>query len=119
MNKQIKEPLFHISKRGDMPWYFGWSIRAAALILALVACGLISTMVTGENPMQIYATIIDGSFGSMRKFWVLLQNTAMLLCIALALTPAFKMRFWNIGSYEQLSTRPSGRVLRLFRVVSY
>ena len=40
MNKQIKEPLFHISKRGDMPWYFGWSIRAAALILALVACGL-------------------------------------------------------------------------------
>ena len=101
MNKQIKEPLFHISKRGDMPWYFGWSIRAAALILALVACGLISTMVTGENPMQIYATIIDGSFGSMRKFWVLLQNTAMLLCIALALTPAFKMRFWNIGGEGQ------------------
>ena len=101
MNKQIKEPLFHISKRGDKPWYFGWSIRAAALILALVACGLISTMVTGENPMQIYATIIDGSFGSMRKFWVLLQNTAMLLCIALALTPAFKMRFWNIGGEGQ------------------
>ena len=101
MNKQMKEPLFHISKRGDMPWYFGWSIRAVALILALVACGLISTMVTGENPIQIYATIIDGSFGSMRKFWVLLQNTAMLLCIALALTPAFKMRFWNIGGEGQ------------------
>ena len=101
MNKQIKEPLFHISKRGDMPWYFGWSIRAAALILALVSCGIISTLVTGENPIQIYATIIDGSFGSMRKFWVLLQNTAMLLCIALALTPAFKMRFWNIGGEGQ------------------
>ncbi len=100
MNKQ-REPMFHIVKRGDMPWYFGWSIRAAALIIALVVCGVISTLVTGEDPIQIYATIIDGSFGSMRKFWVLLQNTAMLLCVALALTPAFKMRFWNLGGEGQ------------------
>ena len=101
MNKHIKEPMFHIVKRGDMPWYFGWTIRAIALVLALVTCGLISTLVTGEDPIQIYATIIDGSFGSMRKFWVLLQNTSMLLCIALALTPAFKMRFWNLGGEGQ------------------
>ena len=100
MNK-TKEPLFHISKRGEMPWYFGWSIRAAAILLALVACGVISALVTGEDPIQIYATIIDGSFGSTRKLWVLLQNTAILLCIALALTPAFKMHFWNIGGEGQ------------------
>ncbi|MBQ7896715.1 MAG: ABC transporter permease [Oscillospiraceae bacterium] len=101
MNKEIREPLFHIVKRGEMPWYFSWAVRAGALVLALVSCGIISTLVTGENPIQIYATIIDGSFGSMRKFWVLLQNTAMLLCIALALTPAFKMKFWNIGGEGQ------------------
>jgi len=101
MNKQIREPLFHISKRGDMPWYFGWCIRSVAIILALICCGVISSMVTGDNPIQIYVTIFDGSFGSMRKFWVLLQNTAMLLCIALALTPAFKMRFWNLGGEGQ------------------
>ena len=101
MNKEIREPLFHIVKRGEMPWYFSWAVRVGALVLALVTCGIISTLVTGENPIQIYATIIDGSFGSMRKFWVLLQNTAMLLCIALALTPAFKMKFWNIGGEGQ------------------
>lgn len=100
MNK-IKEPLFHIVKRGDSPWYFSWGVRAAALLLALVVCGIISTLVTGENPLNIYATIIDGSFGSPRKIWVLMQNTAMLLCIALALTPAFRMRFWNIGGEGQ------------------
>ena len=100
MNKK-KEPLFHIVKRGDMPWYFGWGIRAASILLALVCCALITTLVTSEDPMQIFATIIDGSFGSQRKFMVLLQNTAMLLCIALALTPAFKMRFWNIGGEGQ------------------
>ena len=39
---------------------------------------------------------------SPRKVWVLLQNIAMLLCIALAVTPAFKMRFWNIGGEGQV-----------------
>ena len=98
---KIKQPLFHIVKRGEMPWYLSWGIRAAAIVLALVCCGVISTLVTSENPIQIFATIINGSFGSNRKFMVLLQNTAMLLCIALALTPAFKMRFWNIGGEGQ------------------
>jgi len=98
---KTKEPLFHIVKRGDMPWYFNWCVRAVAIVLALVCCGLISTIVTKDNPIQIFATIIDGSFGSSRKFMVLLQNTAMLLCVALALTPAFKMRFWNIGGEGQ------------------
>ena len=94
-------PLFHIVKRVDVPWYFSWCVRAAAIILALVCCAVISTIVTKDNPIQIFATIIDGSFGSSRKFMVLLQNTAMLLCVALALTPAFKMRFWNIGGEGQ------------------
>ncbi len=100
MNK-TRQPLFHIVKRGEMPWYFSWGVRAAAIVLALICCSLISTLVTSDNPIQIFATIIDGSFGSSRKFMVLLQNTAMLLCIALALTPAFKMRFWNIGGEGQ------------------
>ncbi len=100
MNK-TKEPLFHIVKRGEMPWYFGWAVRGASILLALICCGVITTLVTSENPIQVYATIIEGSFGSSRKFMVLLQNVAMLLCVALALTPAFKMRFWNIGGEGQ------------------
>jgi len=100
MNK-TKQPIFHIVKRGETPWYFSWCIRAAGIVLALVCCGLISTLVTSEDPIEIFTTIIDGSFGSNRKFMVLLQNAAMLLCISLALTPAFKMRFWNIGGEGQ------------------
>lgn len=52
--------------------------------------------------MQIYAAMIEGSFGSSRKIWITLQKTAMLLCIALAVTPALKMRFWNIGAEGQV-----------------
>ena len=98
---KTKEPLFHIVKRGDMPWYYSWCVRGIAIVLALVCCGLITMLVTSENPIQVFATIIDGSFGTNRKLMVLLQNTAMLLCISLALTPAFKMRFWNIGGEGQ------------------
>lgn len=101
MNKKTRSPLFHITKRDALPWYKSWGIRAAAILLALIVCSIITTTMTGENPLQVYATIFNGSFGSPRKVWVLLQNIAMLLCIALAVTPAFKMRFWNIGGEGQ------------------
>ena len=34
--------------------------------------------------------------------WNLIQNTAILLCVSLAVTPAFKMKFWNIGAEGQI-----------------
>ena len=101
MNKKTHSPLFHVSKRGLLPWYKTWAIRGAALVLALVTCGLITSLVTGQNPIQVYGAIINGSFGSPRKIWVLLQNISMLLCISLAVTPAFRMRCWNLGAEGQ------------------
>ncbi|MBR1585508.1 MAG: ABC transporter permease [Clostridia bacterium] len=96
-----KEPLFHISKRAVLPWWGAWGIRLGAVVLALIVCAVISVIMTGQNPLQIYTTIFNGSFGSARKIWVTMQNTAMLLCISLAVTPAFRMRFWNIGGEGQ------------------
>ena len=77
MNNKTRTPLFHVSKRGLLPWYKTWTIRAVALLLALISCGVITSMVTGQNPFQVYAAIFNGSFGSPRKIWVLLQNIAM------------------------------------------
>ena len=101
MNKQSKGPLVHIVKRGNMPWYGAWGIRALAIVLALVACALVTTVTTGEDPIQVYAAMIDGAFGTARKTWITFQNMSVLLCISLAVTPAFKMRFWNIGAEGQ------------------
>jgi len=92
----------HISKRKNLPWYAAWGIRAAAIVLALILCAVITMLMTGENPLQVYATMWSGAFGTPRKVWVLFQNLAILLCISLALTPAFKMRFWNIGGEGQV-----------------
>ena len=101
-NNKTHTPLVHISKRGARPWQRRWLIRALALVAALVVCGLLTTVLTGLNPISVYATIFDGSFGSARRSWVLWQNVAMLMCASLAVTPAFKMRFWNIGAEGQM-----------------
>ena len=101
MNKQNKGPLVHIVKRAALPWYGAWGIRALAILLALVACALVTTVTTGENPIAVYAAMIDGAFGTVRKTWITFQNVAILLCISLAVTPAFRMRFWNIGAEGQ------------------
>ncbi len=96
-----RAPLLHITKRAALPWYGVWAVRVGAVLLALVLCALISVLMTRQNPLQIYATIFNGSFGSPRKMWVMLQGVSLLLCISLAVTPAFRMRFWNIGAEGQ------------------
>lgn len=102
MNEKKKEPLFHIVKRSALPWYRALLIRIAAIILALILCAVITTITTGINPIQVYESIFAGAFGSARKTWVTLQNISILLLISLALTPAFKMKFWNIGGEGQV-----------------
>ena len=93
MNEKTRVPLVHISRRQSLPWYRAWAIRAAAIVLALLACAVITTLLTGENPIAVYGAMIEGAFGTSRRIWVLLQNVAILLCVSLAVTPAFKMRF--------------------------
>ena len=92
----------HISKRTELPWYKSWAIRAIAIILALITCAIVTMLMTGENPISIYATIFYGAFGTARRSWVTVQDLAILLVISLAVTPAFKMRFWNIGAEGQV-----------------
>ena len=99
MNK--KGSLFHISKRDALPLPKALLIRGGILLLALVFCGLITTLLTGQDPIAVYGTILKGAFGTSRKIWVTGQNVAVLLGISLAVTPAFKMRFWNIGAEGQ------------------
>ncbi len=100
MNK--KEPFFHIVKRDALPWYQAVGIRAVAIVLALVLCGILTTITTGIDPIEVYKSIFTGAFGTERKTWITLQNLSILLLIALALTPAFKMKFWNIGGEGQV-----------------
>ncbi len=99
---KTKQPLFHIAKRDAVPPLKAWGIRIAAIILALILSGILTMIMTKLNPIDVYASMIDGVFGTTRKFWSTLQSLAMLLLVALAVTPAFKMKFWNIGAEGQV-----------------
>ena len=99
---KVREPLLHMVKRSSLPWWKSWGIRIASVVLALLVCALITVCLTGENPLGVYATMYKGAFGTKRRIWGLAQNVAMLLCVSLAVTPAFKMHFWNIGAEGQV-----------------
>lgn len=105
MNKLISKvtnPAFHIAKRDAIVWWKAWIIRIVAVLAALIVCGIVTLALTGLNPLKVYVTMAEGALGSGRRVWNLLQNVSILLCVSLAVTPAFKMKFWNIGAEGQV-----------------
>lgn len=100
------EPLFHIAKRPDVVWWQAWLIRIAAIVLGFLITGLISVVLTQKGLGDVYSLMFRGTFGRLFEgktsmLWRFLQQTAILLCLSLAVTPAFKMRFWNCGAEGQ------------------
>ncbi len=100
--KTFYKSSLHIAKRDNIVWWKAWIIRIIAVIIALMVCGVITISLTKLNPVKMYLTMIEGAVGTPRLVWNLFQNTAILLCVSLAVTPAFKMRFWNIGAEGQI-----------------
>ena len=101
-NNKVHEPLFHIVKRNNTSKLSSWGIRIGSILIALIVCAFVTMFLTHQNPISVYGTMIKGAFGSSRRIWSMLQSLAMLLCVSLAVTPAFKMRFWNIGAEGQV-----------------
>ena len=96
-----REPLAYISKRDNVSLTYRIAVRAIAIVLALIACGIVTKVLTGDNPISIYQTIVHGAVGKGRLL-VTIHDIAILLCISLAVTPAFHMRFWNTGAEGQV-----------------
>ena len=94
--------MIQISKRGSLSRSKSILIQLAGLLVGILLCALITVIATRTNPVEIFSSIVKGSFGSVRKTWVFFQNTAILLMISLAVTPAFRMRCWNLGAEGQV-----------------
>lgn len=104
MSSKIKksEPLVRLLKNDDLSPVKAWGIRILSILASLVVCSGLVILLTNINPFEFFKAMIDGSFGSTKKVFKLLQEIAILLCISLAVTPAFKMKFWNIGAEGQV-----------------
>ena len=102
-HKKVHEPLLRMAKRGEMlpPWK-AWGIRGIAFLLSLIVSGLVIIAVSGLNPAAVFATMARGAVGTNKSMWVTIRDAMTLLCIAVGLAHAFKMRFWNIGAEGQI-----------------
>ncbi len=99
---KVHEPLFRIKKKDGMAAWKTWAVRLGAVAVSLIVCSLVIVLLTDVNPIEFFAEMIEGSFGDSKKVFKMLQSVAILLCISLAVTPAFKMKFWNIGAEGQV-----------------
>ena len=92
---------FHVSRRVNIPLWKNVAIQVAAGVIALLLCGIVSQIV-GGNIGEFFAELFNGALGTQRRIANLLLTTALLLLVSLAVTPAFKMKFWNIGAEGQV-----------------
>ena len=92
----------HISKRDTISRSKAWSIRAIAILLALIVDGIIIYAIVKMNPLKVYVSLASGAFGTSKRMWFTIRDCMILTCIAIGLAPAFKMRFWNVGAEGQM-----------------
>lgn len=98
----MKEPKFTITRKDNETLVNKVTIKAVAIILSLLVSALFLYFVTKLDPISVYASMFKGAFGTSRRTWITIRDTALLLLIAVSLTPAFKMRFWNCGAEGQV-----------------
>lgn len=99
---KVREPFLRIASRESLPIWKAWVIRLAAIGLSLVVCAALIYALTRLNPVKVFEAMADGAFGTKKRAWITLKDTSFLLLIGIALAPAFKMRFWNIGAEGQV-----------------
>ncbi len=97
-----KEPLLRLVKRDALPATKIVLIYAIAIVVSLLLSAIICSLFSSKNPLAFFVSLFNGAFGSSRRIWLLLQDTALLLGVAVALVPAFKMKFWNLGGNGQI-----------------
>lgn len=102
MEKKEKAPLFHITKKSNMPLWQSLLIRFGFIVGAVIIGLLIISIAYNANPFIGLGAMFNGSFGTERKVWKFLRSGALLLGVGLALIPAFKMKFWNLGGNGQI-----------------
>lgn len=101
--KTVHEPFLHIVKRENISLGKKIAIYATAIIGSLLLGGIICSIVSPRgNVAKFFVALFDGCFGTERLIWLYLQEFALLLAVSMALTIAFKMKFWNLGANGQI-----------------
>ena len=102
MKASKKEPLFRIAKRNVVNWKTTAIAISSCIGGALLISILFLWVVSMKNPFTAVKYIFQGTFQNKIKLWAAIKEWVLLLGIGLALVPAYKMKFWNIGAQGQV-----------------
>ena len=94
-------PVRAIKRADDANRLRAMLLRLAAVVLALVVGGLFF-LALGFNPIEVYVSLVEGAVGTTTALRMTARLCIPLLITSLAVTLAFKMRFWNIGAEGQI-----------------
>lgn len=84
----------------EPPRWYPTVVSIGAIILALVAGGIVIALVGGD-PLRSYLHIARASFGSLGVLSDTLVKATPLILVGLACSVAFRSRLWNIGAEGQ------------------
>lgn len=105
--------MFKIEKKQDISASKANIIRIISILAALLASTVV-ILLLGNNPITIFAKIIEGSFGTNYRFISTINKIIPLTVLSLGLSIAFKMKFWNIGAEGQIYIGAFGAALIAF-----
>lgn len=97
----IKEPLMRVVKKAELGYTKTALLSLLGLAIAIAAGGAF-ILIIGHNPTDIYWSILQGAWRSKLAASGTIKIAIPLLIASLGITPAFKMKFWNIGAEGQI-----------------
>lgn len=114
-----KERIIRISRRTEIKTWQKAVAIASALLSAFLLCGIVVAVCAPGSFLDFYSYFFTGVFISADSFLNLLWDAAFLFLIALALTPVFKMKYWNIGAEGQCLMGGLGALIGLYFIAPH
>ena len=109
-NKKSFQLPFHIVKRLDISKKHYWMIKIASFLVAFLLSGVLCAILSPGSFGIFFQRMFYGVYNFSSKnpakdttTLEFLETAGLLILVAFALAPSFKMKFWNIGAEGQIS----------------
>ena len=96
-----KEPRYHLSRKQNTSGGFKFSVRFLAVLISFIIVITVFSIIGKFSPGSTISYMFEGNYGTRQNSDQTLLNIFMLFVLALALAPAFKMKYWNTGALGQ------------------
>ena len=96
-----KEPKYHLARKQNTNGGFKFSVRLLAVLISFIIVITVFSIIGKFSPGATISYMFEGNYGTTQNSDQTLLNIFMLFILALALAPAFKMKYWNTGALGQ------------------